>query len=157
MKSVKKVDYVLKKALRKKGEVGDIVKVTRGFGRYLETQGIAQRINDEILQDLEKKKALWKATQKEEESNAETLIDMVKKIDSLVIKKRVAQGEKLYDSVRAENIVQAFKEKGINLSLQNIKMNHQIKKIGKHPIIIHAYGNFETEIQLEVISDIEVI
>ncbi len=152
MKAVKKVAYVLKKSLRKRGAAGDIVNVTRGFGRYLESEGIAQRASDDVLKELADQKLLW---QKEEEAHikeAQKLVDQVKDLQ-IVLKRRVAQGEKLYESVRQDAIVAAFAEHGIALSAHNIKLNNQIKKIGKHNIIIHAYGNCEVEMSIEVVPE----
>lgn len=154
MKVVKKVEYVLQKPLRKKGEIGDVVKVTRGFGRYLESQAIAQRANPEILKNLEEQKKQWQLHEKDNEKEAVALIEKVKGVN-LVIKKRVAQGEKLYESVRQDSIVEAFKAHGVKLENHHIKLNHQIKKIGEHVIIVHAYGNHEVEMTINVVSDAE--
>ena len=152
MKKVKKVAYVLKKSLRKKGEAGDVIQVARGFGRYLESQAIAQRASDEILKNLEASKKLWQKEEEKHIKDAQTLIDKVKGVE-LVVKKRVAQGEKLYDSVRPESIVEAFAKSGVALNSHNIKLNTQIKKTGQHNIIIHAYGNLETEVILNVLPE----
>jgi large subunit ribosomal protein L9 len=152
MRTVKKIAYVLKQSLRKKGSAGDVVLVTRGFGRYLESQNIAQRGTQDLLQDLESKKQLW---QKQEEgliAQAQKLLDQIKG-KHVVLKKRIAHGDKLYESVRPENIVAAFKSYGINLENKHIKLNKHIKTLGMHNVIIHLYGNCETEIELEVIAE----
>jgi|GEM_PF-2151640 len=154
MKVVKKVEYVLQKPLRKRGEIGDVVRVTRGFGRYLESQAIAQRANPELLKELEEKKKQWQVHEASNEKEAIALIEKVKGVD-LIIKRRVAQGEKLYESVRQNTIVEAFKTHGIVLQEHNIKLNHQIKKIGEHNVIIHAYGNHEVEMVIKIVSDAE--
>lgn len=152
MKIVKKVEYVLRKPLRKKGEVGDIVKVTKGFGRYLESEGIAHRVNAEVLKSLEENKKQWKILEEVNEKAAQKLIEKIANM-TLIIKKRVAQGDKLYDSVRPENVISAFNLQGIQLQQDQIKINNQIKKLGKYNIIIHAYGNYETTVELDVISE----
>lgn len=152
MKAVKKVSYVLKKSLRKRGEAGDVISVARGFGRYLESQSIAERATEEVLKNLEANKKAWMMQEEVSVRAAKALIEKVKGM-TVVLKRRVAQGEKLYESVRPEVIVAAFKEQGISLVNDNIKLNTQIKKLGKHPVIIHAYGNYETEVTLEIISD----
>lgn len=152
MKIVKKVAYVLKKSLRKKGEAGDVVHVARGFGRYLESQDIAQRASDEIIKHLEESKKLWQKSEEAHVKEAQALIEKIKNM-TIVLKKRVAQGEKLYDSIRPENIVAAFAAQGIQLKNENIKLNTQIKKLGTHSVIIHAYGNYETEISIEIMPE----
>ncbi len=154
MKVVKKVEYVLQKPLRKKGEIGDVVKVTRGFGRYLESQGIANRANTEVLKNLEINKKFWLEAEAVNDKIARELIEKIKDV-KVVLKKRVAQGEKLYDSVRPEHIVEGFKAHGIQLQNNNIKLNNQIKKIGTHNIIVHAYGNHEIEMEINVVSESE--
>lgn len=152
MKTVKKIAYVLKKSLRKKGTAGDVVLVTRGFGRYLESQQIAQRGTQEVLNGLEEKKQLW---QKEEEKyikEAEILLEKIKG-KHVILKKRVAHADKLYEAVRPENIVEAFKQYDIVLENKHIKLNHHIKNLGMHKVIIHLYGNCEIEITIEVVAE----
>jgi len=152
MKAVKKVAYVLKKSLRKKGAAGDVVNVTRGFGRYLESEGIAQRANEEILKTLEQQKTLWQKEEAVHIQDAQKLVEQIKGMQ-IVLKRRVAQGEKLYESVRPEGIVAAFAEQGVKLNAHNIKLNQQIKKTGKHNVIVHAYGNCEVEIVIDVLPE----
>lgn len=152
MKVAKKVSYVLQKSLRKRGDAGEIINVAKGFGRYLESQSIAQRASESVLKALEESKKLWQSQEEAHINEAKILIEKISGM-SVVIKKRVAQGDKLYESLRPESIVEALKERGITLKNSNIKLNAQIKKTGTHLVIIHAYGNYETEISVEVISD----
>lgn len=156
MKKVKKVAYVLKKSLRKKGESGDVVQVARGFGRYLESQDIAQRASEEVLKNLAASKKLWQQEEEKHIKDAQALIEKIKGME-VIIKKRVAQGEKLYDSVRPESIVKAFANSGIKLNDHNIKLNTQIKKTGRHSVIINAYGNYEAEVIVEIVPEDAVI
>ena len=152
MKTKKKVSYVLQKPIRRKGGVGDVINVTKGFGRYLERFSVAQRVTKEVLENLEESKKIWQAKESENEKAAIALVEKIKNI-KLVMKKRVAQGDGLYEAVRDEHVVSAFKDRGIELKNNNIKINSQIKKLGCHTFVVHIYGEHEVELELEVLSD----
>lgn len=151
---VMKIAYILKKALRKKGEVGEVIQVAPGFGRYLEGQNIAQRANKTLLENLEKQKAEWLVLEAENQKKAIALVQQIKGLE-VTLKRKTSQNEKLYEAIRPEHIVEACKALGINLERYNVKLDQQIKKTGKHKITIHAYGNHETDITLDVISETE--
>lgn len=148
----KKISYVLQKPIRKKGAIGDIISVTKGFGRYLERFAIAKRATNEIIENLEENRKLWLEKESDNEKQANLMLEKIKDI-TITLKRRVSQGDGLYESVRAEHIVADFKERGIDLKNNNIQINSQIKNLGMHKFIVHIYGSCEVELNLEVISD----
>lgn len=148
---MRKIGYVLCRSIRKKGTVGDVVKVAPGFGRYLERIGHAKRVTEQILAELADKKLVWQKEEQKFVEIAQGLIERVKNV-SLILKKQSAQGGKLYEAVRPEDVVAAYKLHGIEVDKNSVKIDSQIKHIGKYTIIIHAYGNYETAVEIEVIS-----
>jgi large subunit ribosomal protein L9 len=150
-----KVDYVLKKALRKRGDVGDLIKVAKGYGRYLEGQDIAQRATREILKEIEEKKANWKNQSLELEKEAAKLIEKIEGM-KIILKRKTSQNDKLYETIRPEHVVEGLLLKGIKIEKRNVYMRHQIKNLGTYKVLIHIYGSFEKDIELEVISDVDI-
>lgn len=151
-----KVSYILKKALRKKGEIGDVVKLAKGFGRYLEGCKIAVRATKENLLDLEERKLEWKKNESKHAEDAKALMEKIKDL-KLKIEKRVGQNGKLYEAIRPEHVVDAFKAQGFDIPRNYIRIDNQIKNIGEHKIIVHAYGNYECEICLDVVPSENII
>jgi large subunit ribosomal protein L9 len=150
-----KVAYVLRKALRKRGDIGDVVKVAKGYGRYLESQGIAERATQALLESVEVQRAAWRQEAQKFEEQAKRLVEQISGI-SLTIKRKTAQNDRLYEAIRPEHIVSAFEKLGVSLEKKNIQMHNPIKMLGQHKILVHAYGQYEAEIDVQVVSDVEI-
>jgi large subunit ribosomal protein L9 len=104
------------------------------------------------MSNIEIKKQEWMARELNNDKSAVLLMDKLKNI-KLIIKKRVAYGDRLYDSVRIEHIIDAFKAFDIELKRQNVKIDNAIRTLGLHTIIVHTYGTYEVVVSIEVISD----
>jgi len=74
----------------------------------------------------------------------------------IVLKRKTSQNDKLYETIRPEHIVEALLQKGIKIEKRNVYMRHQIKNLGTYNVLIHIYGSYEKDIELEVISDVDI-
>lgn len=151
MKKVfKKREYVLKNPIKGKGNVGEIVKVAPGYGRYLERFAIAVRATKEIKENLEQSKLEWISASKSKEVQAEKLIAEIKAIDHILLNKKVAQNIKLYQAITREDVVEALKKNNIEIMPNYVFINNIIKTIGEHQVVINVYGNYETVLKVQV-------
>jgi len=152
-KVIKKVNYILAMPLGG-SKIGDIVSVKMGYGRYLERTNKAIRASEANIGNIETYKASWLVKEKENEKAAKILFDKLKGIEgNLIIKKRIAQGEKLYESVRFEDVLNCLKSKGIVLKKENIKMRNIIKTLGVHEITIHLYADYSMNRNVEIVPE----
>ena len=58
-KVLKKTEYVLKSPLKNKGNIGEVIKVAPGFGRYLERYNTALRATKAIKEQIDISKIEW--------------------------------------------------------------------------------------------------
>ena len=130
------VELILKKDIIGVGEEGDIIKVKDGFARnYLLPKKYAVIKNDNNLKVLEKQRETI-LKRKEEKKKSDS--DIKQKIEDtkIELERKVVEGTKLYGSVSSKDLVELLKEKGIEISKQNIEMSGPIKLIGDYTIHI---------------------
>ena len=135
------MEVILKKDFISLGYEGDICKVKDGYARnYLIPRNIA-----------EKKRAKRKM-------EAEILKGKIVDI-SVVIPMKVAENGKLYGSVSQQTIVDALKEKEIDINKRDVHMEKHIKELGEFDVEIKLYHSVNAVIKIKVINidDKEVV
>lgn len=151
--SVKKISCVLTKAIRGKGNIGDLVSVKRGYARYLERFNKAIRATADVLKNIDERKKEWVDIESANMKNAEVVLSKLSKFKKITLVKRVSHADTLYSSVRAEDIIEFFKTQNIHLTKENLKIDHVIKTLGEHSVLINVYGNLDHELTVEVVKE----
>lgn len=151
--STKKIRCVLTKPLRGKGGIGDIINVKRGYARYLERFDKATRATNDVLECIEKNKALWKQEEESSVKAAEIKLNQLKKFSKITLYKRVSHAETLYSAVKYDDIIEFFAAHNIKLTKENIKIDRIIKTLGEHTVIIGVYGDLEHNLTVEVCKE----
>lgn len=152
-KVLKKSKYILKMPLRGKGNLGDIINVKPGYGRYLEKYDRADRVTDDVIKDLEAKKIEWQQKEKMNMVAADLLFEELKKFSCVEIFRKIAQEDHLYSSINKSEVVDFFKAKNILIEKHNVVMSNNIKKLGEYSIIINVYGDKDYEITLKILKE----
>ncbi len=78
---------------------------------------------------------------------------------SVVIPMKVAENGKLYGSVSQQTIVDALKEKEIDINKRDVHMEKHIKELGEFDVEIKLYHSVNAVIKIKVINidDKEVV
>lgn len=132
------------------GDVGDEVTVANGYARnYLLPQGLAVRPTKHNLQRYVKFKLAREEELKSREEKAQALRE---RLDGLILKfVREARGERLYGSVRKEDIAEQIEEQfGEEVEKGRIELERPIDKVGVYPVKIGLWGDITAQIQVEV-------
>ena len=154
MKSVtKRISYILKAPIRGKGIIGDVVNLAPGYGRFLENKHIAIRATKKEIEQIEENKKQWQEQQREQEIDAKKILEKLEKIGKIQIIKRVAQGDRLYETIKTQEILLEIEKLGLKLKKEYFKIDNIIKKLGVFEIIINPYGNLETKFIVEVVAE----
>ncbi|MEP7162703.1 MAG: 50S ribosomal protein L9 [Candidatus Moraniibacteriota bacterium] len=124
---------ILREAVPKLGKAGDIKEVRMGYGfNFLLPRGLAElATNGNIKRIL----SLVQRQTKKLEVEASKLSGTVKKLEGkkVTIKMKSRDG-KLFGSVGKTLIVEALKEKDIDLIEEVIVLEHPLKKVGEHSV-----------------------
>ncbi|HFB83451.1 50S ribosomal protein L9 [Thermosulfuriphilus ammonigenes] len=146
------MEVILREAIPNLGQAGDIVKVADGYARnYLLPKGKAIIANRKNLAALEKERQIILA---KAERERQKLASVAERLEGLVltIAQRVAEENRLYGSVSAQEIVNALKEHGIEISRRQVMLREPIKHLGEFEVPIKLGGATMANIKVVVVA-----
>lgn len=136
------------------GLEGELKTVSNGLARnYLIPRKLAIEATDSNLRDLEKK--LEKLKQKREKIIADARA-FAEKVEGkpVSIESKVSDGEKMFGSVDARTIADAFMEQhGIEIERRNILLEKNIKSIGRFEVPVRVKAHIKTSITVEITAE----
>ena len=71
---------------------------------------------------------------------------------SVIIPAKVADNGKLYGSVSQQTIVDALKEKEIDINKRDVHMEKHIKELGEYDVEIKLYHSVNANIKIKVVN-----
>lgn len=147
------MEVILKEELKGLGKALELVKVKNGYAHnYLFPRGLAVLATTGARKQLEQERALAEARAKQERAQWQTVADKLQNV-SVTIASRVAEGEKLYGSVTAQDIANKLRETGRDIDRKNILLAEPIKQLGMYTVKVQLHRDVEAKIKLWVISD----
>lgn len=146
------MEVILKKDFISLGYEGDICKVKDGYARnYLIPRNIAVIKNAGNLKTLAQMQKSLEKKRAKRKMEAEILKGKIVDI-SVIIPVKVAENGKLYGSVSQQSIVDALKEKEIDISKRDVHMNKNIKELGEYEVEIKLYHSVNANIKINVVN-----
>ena len=146
------MEVILKKDFIPLGYEGDICKVKDGYARnYLIPRNIAVIKNAGNLKTLAQMQKSLEKKRAKRKMEAEILKGKIVDI-SVMIPVKVAENGKLYGSVSPQNIVDALKEKEIDINKKDVHMDKHIKELGEYEIEIKLYHSVNANIKINVVN-----
>jgi large subunit ribosomal protein L9 len=130
---------ILKEDISTLGKAGDLVEVTRGYGRnYLIPQGKALEATPHHQKQLEEQKRIILKRKAQELESARTQAEKFESL-TLELSRKVQEEGKLYGSVSAKDLIEKLAEQNMVLDRKMISLKDPIRSL----------GNFEVPIKLE--------
>lgn len=146
------MEVILKKDFITLSYEGDICKVKDGYARnYLIPRNIAVIKNTGNLKTLAQMQKSLEKKRAKRKMEAEILKGKIVDI-SVMIPVKVAENGKLYGSVSPQNIVDALKEKEIDINKKDVHMDKHIKELGEYEIEIKLYHSVNANIKINVVN-----
>jgi large subunit ribosomal protein L9 len=147
------MEVILRTDVPKLGKAGDIVKVKDGFARnYLLPKGLAIPANQKTIKALENQRKIILAKAERERKKAQSLAEKLTGL-TLTFYRKVIEGERIYGSISAQDIVKALEEKGLNLERRFVLLDEPIKQLGTYEIPIRLGPGVEVRISVEVVEE----
>ncbi|MCK5391007.1 MAG: 50S ribosomal protein L9 [Deltaproteobacteria bacterium] len=135
------------------GKMGEIKEVKNGLGRnYLIPKKLAIIATPGNMKVWEQKSNI--INKREEDLKAEAQ-GFASKLDgvSVTIAVKVGEEEKIFGSVTSQNISEALKEAGFEVSRKDIKLESPIKALGTHDVSVKLYQEVEAIIKVGVVEE----
>jgi large subunit ribosomal protein L9 len=148
---------LLKKEIKKLGNVGDVVDVANGYARnYLlpkklatvVTKGNIEQINLQMLKNEEKRK--------EEIKDLQALAAKIADISYTITVKTNKEG-KLFGSVTALDIAKVLSEKGFQIDEKMVVLEAPIKKCELHNITVVLHPDVNAQCRVWIVSESEKV
>jgi large subunit ribosomal protein L9 len=147
------MEVILRTDVPKLGKAGDIVKVKDGFARnYLLPKGLAIPANQKTIKALENQRKIILAKAERERKKAQSLAEKLTGL-TLTFYRKVIEGERIYGSISAQDIVKALEEKVLNLERRFVLLDEPIKQLGTYEIPIRLGPGVEVRISVEVVEE----
>ncbi len=148
------MEVVLLENIKNLGQIGEIVKVKRGFGRnFLIKYGKALRASKENINLVSKKKAELNQKNLEHKKNAKKIFDLINRTKYNFSKRAKENGE-LYGSIKPLEITRVIQDlKKIDIEPSQIDLGQEIKKIGTYDIKINLHAEVQAKIHIEVVKE----
>jgi large subunit ribosomal protein L9 len=152
------VKVLLTQLVERLGEPGDIVDVAPGYARnFLFPKGLAVEPTPHNIERFKKVRLSRLAEIKEREEQAKALRE---KLEGYVLPfyRKVHDDEKLYSSVRPEEIATRLSEElDVEIEKGRVQLEGPIERLGRHTVKVNLYKDITAEIQVEVLKEPEAL
>ena len=146
------MQVILLKDIDKIGKLGDAVSVKKGYARnFLLPRKLAIEASAGSLKFVEQAKK----KHEQELIKAKTeMEELAKKIGGMSCTVTMAAGEedKLFGSVTAEHIKEAFAAEGVEIDKRQVRLTEPIKKLGVYPVEIKLHPEVTASTKVWVVK-----
>ncbi len=126
----------LKKDVEKLGMAGQVVKVARGYAHnFLVPQKLGVQINENEIEHYKKLSEKVVVAKEVFESKVAMMAERLKSV-KVTITRKVHNGDRLYGSIGAEEVLPLLTELGFKVSKKQIDFPKVVKTIGEHPVSV---------------------
>ena len=147
------MQVILLKDIPKIGRKYEVKNISDGYVRnFLLPRKLAEVATPNTIANIEKKKEKEGISKNAREETINKNIAKLKGI-KISIKEKANEKGHLFATVKPEEIVNALKEKNIEISADMMEINEPIKEIGEKRIVVRSpNGKIKSEFVLEVLS-----
>ena len=146
------MEVILRQAIEKLGNPGDLVKVSPGYARnYLIPRGIAYEATPGNVKRIAQEKARLEAAENTRRASAQDIAAKLEQV-SLTFSARVGEEGKLFGSVTTADIAQQLEAQGYHIEKRQIDLHEPIKALGVYRVPIRLHADVKPEIKVWVIK-----
>lgn len=146
------MEVILRQAVEKLGNPGEVVKVSAGFARnYLIPRGIAEVATPGNKKRIEQERQRLEAAEDARRAAAQGFAEQLEQV-SLTFSARVGEEGKLFGSVTAADIVQQLESLGHHVEKRQVDLHEPIKALGVYRVPVRLHADVKPEIKVWVIK-----
>lgn len=147
------MQIILKKEIKKLGRAGEVVSVRDGYARnFLLPQGLALPATPANLKVVERERKRALLREEKERQKARELADRINST-SCTITVQTGQDGRLFGSVTAQDISEAYKLEGIEVDRKKIELSQPIKEIGVFKVNIKLHPEVTAQAKVWVVKE----
>jgi large subunit ribosomal protein L9 len=143
----------LKEDVKNLGKIGDVVNVSEGYARnFLLPKKFAVEANPKNLKEYEHNKRIVQERAAKIRDASKAAADKLSAL-TLRIRAKAGEEEKLFGSVTAMDIAEAFKAEGFEIDKKKILIGEPIKRLGEYTVEVKVHSEVNATVKVQVISD----
>ena len=148
------MEIVLLENIKNLGQIGEIVKVKRGYGRnFLIKFGKALKASKENIDLVNKKKAELNQKNLDLKKSAKKIYDIINN-EKYTFSKRAKDNDELYGSIKPMELSKMIHEtKKIDIKPSQIDLSQEIKKTGSFYAKINLHPEVQAKIRIKVVKE----
>ena len=146
------MQVILLKDVEKVGKQGEVVQVRDGFGRnFLFTHKLALPATKEnrTFNESRKTQETKRRTHQREEA---TQLAQAIQAQTVRIEVKTGEGDKLFGSVTAQDVVEALRRAGFSLDKKQVHLEESIRTLGRHAVTVDLAPEVKAAVQVEVVK-----
>jgi len=141
---------ILKQDVENVGRRGDVVNVSRGYGRnFLIPRRLAIEVTPSNLKAIELEKKALRKKNEQERLSYQSLIEKLNAV-TLTFVRKAGEKDHIFGSVSAGDIKEALAGLGFDIDKKKIGLDEPIKRLGHYAIPVRVYYDDKAEIRVEV-------
>ena len=146
------MEVILRQAVEKLGNPGDVVTVSNGYARnFLLPRGVAFEATEGNKRRITLEKARLEAAEGERRPTAQELAKQLEEV-SITFAARVGEEGKLFGSVTTADIAQQLEAQGYTIERRQIDLHEPIRTLGVYRVPIKLHADVKPEIKVWVIK-----
>lgn len=149
------MEVILLEKVRNLGNLGDKVKVRSGYGRnFLIPTGRAVMATADNVAAFEARRAELEKKVAEELAAAQARAEKIAAVGSVTIAANAGEEGKLFGSIGAADVAEAFAAAGVELERREVLMpDGPIRQIGEHVLEVQLHSDVVQEVTVNVIAE----
>jgi large subunit ribosomal protein L9 len=146
------MEVILLEDVRNLGDMGEIVDVANGYGRnYLIPQGLAEPATSAKKNHIDHQISMIDARREKERAEAREILSGIDGV-SISVPKRVSEGDELYGSVSARDVVDVLAQQDIEITRKQVELDDPIRELGIYKVPIKLASGIFAHIRLWVVA-----
>jgi large subunit ribosomal protein L9 len=147
------LEVILREDIKTLGKAGEMVRVKPGYARnYLLPQGLAYEATEGNKKRIAAESRARGVKLEAEKKEATTLANSLGTL-TVTIPGKAGDGDRLFGSITASDIADALGAQGHKIDKRKIELDHPIKTLGEHSVVLRLHSEVQAEIRVSVVPE----
>jgi large subunit ribosomal protein L9 len=147
------IEVILREDIKSLGKAGAMVRVKPGYARnFLLPKGMAYEAtegNKKRIAGEQKARTAQAAADRADAERQASILGTVK----VTITAKAGEEGKLFGSVTSQEIAEHLASAGHEVDKRRIELEHPIRQLGQHTVVIRIHPEVQAEIQVDVVAE----
>ena len=146
---------ILKQDVENVGRKGDVVNVSRGYGRnYLVPKKLALEVTSSNMNMIAIEQQVLKKKIEQERLSYQDLITKLNQV-TLSFTRKAGEKDHIFGSVSASDIKEELDKLGFDIDKKKLVLDEPLKRLGNYAVPIKVYHDDKAEIKVAVVKEEE--